>query len=445
MSKPLVIIHGWSDHAASFLPLAHQLQHALGEKVRRIDLADYVSMDDALRYDDVVHALDRAWDRHQLPRTPQSVDVIVHSTGALVIRMWMQRCCARGLSPIDHCLMLAPANFGSPLAHQGQALLGRVVKGFGQDRPFQVGSHLLRGLEIGSPFTFDLALADCFSHSPFQAAGVKTTILIGNTGYSGLAALANRPGTDGTVRLSNANLNSLYYQVNFHPEQPYSDHHPCIHPRVEVSESKGQIAFRVMPGFNHAGITGVEGALNRDVLAVMLKALTVDEHEFSEWCQDCQSVTDELGHQEASGEMGYQSLVIRCRDQYGYPVPDYFLCMTNGRQDDHELTQRLHTEVIRDVHVYGGDASHRAFLLDTQALRQLLPDLKGLYLDVSASPELNAHGSRVGFVAQEGHLRMPWQLTDVHLNHWLQSEQTILLDITLSREAVDEVLRLRKI
>src|SRR6056297_4145695 len=86
----IVILHGWSDEAASFRRLAGHLAEVLvGMEVEEIVLGEYLSMDDTVRFSDLVAAMERAWEERGLPRAPQSVDLLAHSTGALVARDWM--------------------------------------------------------------------------------------------------------------------------------------------------------------------------------------------------------------------------------------------------------------------------------------------------------------------------------------------------------------------
>ena len=119
----------------------------LGREVSIVSLADYVSMEDEVRFDDVAEAMDVAWRRHGLPRGKGVVDAIVHSTGGLVIRDWLQRHCTPARAPVKHLVMLAPANFGSHLAHKGRSFIGRVYKGFVAKKPegraFETGTHIL--------------------------------------------------------------------------------------------------------------------------------------------------------------------------------------------------------------------------------------------------------------------------------------------------------------
>src|ERR1700722_16221624 len=167
MPLPIVIIHGWSDTASSFFPLAQALAAKYGVPVTTINLAQWESMNDQVTYDDLVTQMDAEWTKYNLPRAPHSVDVIVHSTGGLLIRDWMVRCFAlfgsgfgggglpdasgdislgqAKVPPVKHLVMLAPANFGSPLAAKGTSMIGRVVKGWSQGEMLQVGALLLKG------------------------------------------------------------------------------------------------------------------------------------------------------------------------------------------------------------------------------------------------------------------------------------------------------------
>ncbi|SDS43453.1 Alpha/beta hydrolase family protein [Halopseudomonas litoralis] len=176
----LVIVHGWSDTHRSFTRLGKYLAaEGIIPDVRHVRLGDYVSLDDDITFDDLIHALNRAWKSEQLPTDPRSVDVIVHSTGALVVRYWMTTFFTPSTNPLKRLLMLAPANFGSPLAHKGRSFVGRVVKGFKSDRRFHTGTHILKGLELDSPFSWQLALRDRFADEPWYGPGrVLCTVLV---------------------------------------------------------------------------------------------------------------------------------------------------------------------------------------------------------------------------------------------------------------------------
>ena len=215
--KPLVIIHGWSDDSSSFVNLAEQISNETGREIESIFLGNYVSLDDDVQMSDIVSALSRAWTKKKLPIQAKGVDVIVHSTGGLVIRDWMaSKWVNKGKKPpVNNLVLLAPANFGSPLAHKGRAFYGRVVKGFSSEKKFETGTHVLKALEMASTYSWDLAEIDRFNKNCFGASRVRATTIIGNTGYSGISSIANANGSDGTVYCAAANLNCHSLKIEF--------------------------------------------------------------------------------------------------------------------------------------------------------------------------------------------------------------------------------------
>ncbi|MEO1512111.1 MAG: hypothetical protein AAFU70_08565, partial [Planctomycetota bacterium] len=213
--KPIVILHGWSDVSTSFRSLKTHIQKRLGRPMESIFLADWVSLDDDVTYADLADGMERAWSEHPaLKRTARSADCIVHSTGGLVVREWMIRHYPDRLPPIHRLVMLAPANFGSPLAHHGKSVVGRARNGYKKlrggsaDRAFETGTHILDGLELGSGYSFDLAERDLFGAAgeKFGKDGVLTTVLIGNEGNKGPLGILEFDGSDGVVRTSCASL-----------------------------------------------------------------------------------------------------------------------------------------------------------------------------------------------------------------------------------------------
>ncbi|MBY0308669.1 MAG: alpha/beta fold hydrolase, partial [Phycisphaerales bacterium] len=264
MPNPLVFLHGYSDTSRSFERLAGALAPQLGVQPDLISLGDYITLNDYVAYPDLLAALDKAWTQRNLPRDPFSVDMVVHSTGALVARQWLHwlthakdtpgdRGDAPEPCPVKHLCMLAPANFGSPLAHKGLSFIGRVIKGSqpNADGPLQSGRAILKGLELASPFTWNLAHRDRLvpeTDQLYKPGACLCTVLVGNKGYDGLAAMANEDGGDGTVRVSTANMNCAALTIDFtaDPQRPVHD----------LRLSTGRTAFGYLEKYNHATITG---------------------------------------------------------------------------------------------------------------------------------------------------------------------------------------------
>ncbi|MCE2452715.1 MAG: hypothetical protein J4F48_07725 [Nitrospinae bacterium] len=390
--RPIVILHGWSDTSASFEPLKSLLEARLpGQDVSIISLANYISMEDEVRFDDVASAMETAWDIHNLPKDKGSVDAIVHSTGGLVIRDWLQRYYEPGNAPIKHLVMLAPANFGSPLAHKGRSFLGGVWKGFFTKQPegeaFETGTQILKGLELASPYTWRLAERDRFGEGGemYQPGNVLCTVLVGNTGYRGISAIANEDGSDGTVRISTANMECvrIYAEFPANPDEVGHDVNYIIDP------SSGTTAFGVMNGHDHSSIklshVPSESLTDHDgvMLSNILKALTIEDEQFEQWC-------DELEKRNNTDE-GFQNTVVRVVDQYGVGVDDYLLEFYE-KDDDVEDTvaETFHTSAIRGVHKYSDDASYRSVYVDCTRLRETIDKVdEHLSVSVTAYPEMS--------------------------------------------------------
>src|ERR1700742_1202546 len=89
MSRPLVLIHGYSAEGLDFTKLCKALQQK-GIAAVDIDIANYVSLNNEITIKDIAEGLDRAFRNHSVLRDEtQEFDAIVHSTGMLVIRAWL--------------------------------------------------------------------------------------------------------------------------------------------------------------------------------------------------------------------------------------------------------------------------------------------------------------------------------------------------------------------
>lgn len=466
MPRPLVIIHGWSDTEASFQTLAKLIAARRGVEVRVISLGRYISMNDFVTFPDLVAAMDKAWTDKGLPRDPGSVDAIVHSTGGLVIRDWMSSRFEPAKVPIKHLVMLAPANFGSPLAHKGRAFYGRVLKGFiprlrddladplapkanDEDGYFQTGTQILKGLELASPYSWNLALRDRFSDwaKAYGPGGVLCTVLVGNRGYDGIRSIANEDGSDGTVRVSTANLDCASIEVNFvrDPMNPYYEPRTC----------GGMVAFRVVDGHNHSSITlngsKLRSASDNEVLDLILAALDVEDEPFVAWSRQCATDTQAVMESGASRSetQGFQNTVVHVIDHEGNPVKDYLIEFYEGGEDTEKrpvdpkdlIAKLFHTAVLADVHAYGDDSSYRSLYVNCNALAKVTNKLKNsLWVSIHAHPAIPTDAP-VGFRTlgddQIGGIRIPREQIDM----FFQSNRTVLVTIRIRRDREDKVFR----
>lgn len=401
MPTPLVILHGYSDTSRSFEPLATALAESLGATPDVISLGDYVTLNDHVAFPDLLIALDEAWTAHNLPRDEGAVNMVVHSTGALVVRQWLHWLTSekRKPCPVKRLCMLAPANFGSPLAHKGQSFIGRVLKGSqdNADGPLQSGRQILKGLELASPFTWNLATSDRFAAGDdqlYRKGRCLCTVLVGNKGYDGLAAMANEDGGDGTVRVSTANMNCARLTIDFtdNPQKPDS--------KLEVST--GKTAFGFLEKYNHSTITGngTAPSLLPPLIDLITRALTVTDAGFTKWCDELEAITDATSEKQD----GYQNSVFHCIDDQGVenagrPVPDFIAeFFENDSDNGGPLARFFHTAAIENVHNYADDTSYRALYVNTtRLLKRIDKEEETLQVSVSAHPQLSETHGRVGF------------------------------------------------
>ena len=223
---PIVLIHGYGSEgkqtsaADIYRDLPQHLRQQFGDDgVVEIDLSRWISLSDGVAVDDVSFALDRALNTPRFRHLLNSrFHVVIHSTGALVVRNWIRLYGAKP-APVANLVHLAGANFGSGLAHVGRGQLarwGRLIFQ-GVDRGVRVSNEL----EFGSSKTLDL-------HRHFLADGqdmyddyqVQEFCLVGSQTLRLLRAIPIRyvkeDSADNTVRTSASNLNFDYVSVKPH-------------------------------------------------------------------------------------------------------------------------------------------------------------------------------------------------------------------------------------
>ena len=410
--------------------------------VEPIQLGDYVTMDDDVQFDDLVRAMQRAWLAARLPTTPRSVDLVVHSTGALVARYWMTQYFRPETNPVRRLAMLAPANFGSHLAHKGTSFLGRVTKGFRSRRLFHTGARILHGLELASPFSTRLAMLDRFDPNArwYGRDRVLATALVGTAGYTGISSAANTSGSDGTVLVSTAHLDPARLVIDFatNPERPTSKLHA----------PNGGTAFCRLPGENHSTIACKDGGpRNTRTLELLRAALTVDDAGFDPHVADLARESAAFRAAQAGDGYthGYQNTVVAVRDDQGRDVDDYFIeffiKQAARNAEDPAATERFQREALRDVHTNRQAPASRAFKFDCDVLATLLAGFgRPLNLGITASPEIRDTKS-VGYstIAYDdiGSLSMgPTAIDRVFV-----PDRTLLVELTLRREQVDDLVR----
>lgn len=392
MSRPLLLIHGYSADGLDFEPLRKALSAVLKIEPKEVNVGNYVSLNNEITIQDIAEGLDRAFCMQADLKDATEFDAIVHSTGMLVIRAWLTHYGAavgsnKRLSQLKHLIGVAPATWGSPQAHKGRTWLGALVKGSKTPGPdfLNAGDKILDGLELGSRFTWDLSSIDLVGPAPYYSKGQETpyvTVFIGNQPYDGLASVANDPGTDGTVRWAGCGLNTRKITIDLTQTPIGPDGKPTS--RVTITpwaSDRLDISLIAVDGRNHGTLIS-----NPEPGMVQLIAdyLSVEsEADQDKWLtratvygepgkrkmlinpgKDAGGVVGEaktfFGHLFDLGEQpmeGWQQFVVRARDEHGDPVTDYMIEVLRKNGDEWVAFQEMYT----DVHAYAADPSFRCF------------------------------------------------------------------------------------
>jgi hypothetical protein len=391
LARPLVLIHGYSATGLDFTPLCKALEPH-GIQAVDLNVGNYVSLNNEITIKDIAEGLDRAFRMREALKDDVEFDAIVHSTGMLVIRSWLTNYGAAVLSNtrlkrLKHLIGLAPATWGSPQAHKGRTWLGALVKGNRQAGPdfLNAGDEVLDGLELGSRFTWDLAHADLLGAEPYYGKGPNTPfvcVFIGNTPYSGLASIANDPGTDGTVRWAGCGLNTRKIIIDLTRTPIGEDGKEAS--RVTVTPwacDRLDIPLIPVEGRNHASLIADPDPEMVKLVADFLQVN--DEASHGEWLTRAQSFGEKawsrmlvdpgkaaggvsadfktffghLVHLSENAIEGWQQFVVHARDERGDGVSDYLIEILRQENGAWVEFQEMYT----DVHAYTTDPSYRCF------------------------------------------------------------------------------------
>ena len=454
MNIPTLIIHGWSDNSKSFIPIARFLEDN-GHDIRNIYLGDYISLHDEIKLEDLGTAMKQALEAHwgaSLPLKRHSFNVVIHSTGALVVREFLRQHCVDengrpdpSLTPIKNLLMLAPANFGSPIAKKGKSMLGRLFKGKMRNFAFESGKRILDALELASPISFELALRDMFDSAfpVLSKENTAVTIMVGSNCYEDrLKRLLHENGSDGTVRVSTTNLNATYLVLRIRGQEA-----PVLE---RVSRNCQDFCFAVLDR-NHGSVTKDLKSQQQEWRKIVLDSLSVEPSTYETlrtYCEQVTRATFEAGRRAGRIETRhrfheYTHVVFRVRDQHGEPIRDFYIEFYQDKGDDKDLVmEQMHRDILEKVTVNSIDSSCRSFLFDTTDLQQALDDNPGLKVDmriVAANLSDDITFDKI----PETDVNPGIRVFDANLKSFFLPNCPILVDVVLYRRPSDEVFRIK--
>ena len=351
--RPVVFLHGYSDSGAAFdCWRAHFL--SAGWSAADLHVVSYATLADEVTIRDIAEGFDRALLERAGLDHGEPFDAVVHSTGMLVIRAWLARDPTATLPRLKHLLALAPATNGSPLAHKGRSFLGAIFKGnkaFGDDF-LEAGARVLDALELGSRFTWDLAMADQFGTHRFYGDGPLTPyvgIFCGTSGYTGISSLVNEDGADGTVRWAGCALDSRMVTVDL--SQPTGG--PVV---SERPASQHDVPVFLVDGANHGTILTAPpiAPLVQPALALFDVDSADDYHAWLVARSGEREPAADAGAAPSRKRTPWQQFVVRLLDERGDPVSDWNLQFRRR-------AGRLLEGFAANVHPYAGDRSFRCF------------------------------------------------------------------------------------
>lgn len=414
MPIPLLLIHGYSDVGESFKKWKQILVEKGIYTEDQIHICNYRTLTNEVTIKDIAEGFDRALRINSKIKPDEPFDAVVHSTGMLVLRSWLSS--YSRYQRLKHLIALAPASFGSPLAHKGRSWIGSIFKGNKEKGPdfMEAGNLVLDGLELGSKFTWDLAHKDLLSKEVFYGPGDDTPYLFtfcGDTAYKGLKGLVTAsPGTDGTVRWAGCSLNTRKIMLDFTRSPEENRHEMTDWP----NDKRSNLATALIPirDLNHGTI--IEDP-SEELVNLVIDALKVDSDiAYQKWMSDAMAATEPTYRQMQK----WQQFVVHARDERGDPITDYNLQLyrvPKGKNADNED----HWEPVKiDVHAYGADNSYRCFHVN---LEDLTDDrLQNLRLEFMAST-----GTEL-----LGYLEYVPEGEDADLSIYAQGQPTFTMDLT---------------
>lgn len=384
-----ILIHGYSATGDAFLRWSNLLK-SKGIVATSMAVGNYVTLNNEVTIKDLGEAFDRAlrlteWSSGTKDDT-WTFDAIVHSTGMLVLRQWLTsdpftlgdpRSRVRRLK---HLIGLAPATFGSPQAKQGRSWLGALVKGNKDLGPdfLNAGNRVLDGLELGSKYTWNLALQDMLGSKPLYDEGPDSpyvAVFIGDTPYTGIDAIANSPGSDGTVRWAGCALNSRLVSLDLRREAKLRDKsgNPT---RCAISPwAIGRLAAPMIAvaNRNHGTMLSDPDENVAQLIGGLFAVADLDSYNkweanalaFGASSLEKMNAASKYGGIlgfDTSGGAGWQQLVVHMVDDHGDGVLDYNLQLFIGDNLDQSSDPNFRpVPLIADT--YSGDASYRCFYI----------------------------------------------------------------------------------
>ena len=451
----IVFLHGWSvTHTDTYGKLPEVLQSraaafGLDLKIEHVFLGSYISFKDEVTMPDVVKAFDHAI-REQIPGNDDNISsfsCITHSTGAAVVREWVDSNYGKeklDTLPLQHLIMLAPANHGSALAQLGKGRLGRIKAWFGGIEP---GKRILDWLELGSKeqwrlnknfLEYDL---DNHAFFPFVLTGQK----IDKKLYDHINSYTGEPGSDGVIRVCAANLN--YRSITLRQVNtllPESGERDAEVYRLEVEENRVHtspfVPLGVVRDVSHVGNKyGIQNSVkesnahNKPVVREILQCLTVkNTADYKKRSQELTALTEATQTKDQNRWLRrdridrYSMFVFTITDHEGEPINDFDMLFLAGKNYDEN---KLPKGFFKDRQLNSRSRNRLVYYLNYDKMKKVNDGKLGIR--IKARPD-------EGFVSyRPGEFRSE----DILLGDILRPNETTYVNVILRRRVSQNVFR----
>ena len=482
---PILLIHGYSSEGKDntvkqiYGSMPAELRKLFGRgAVREINLSRWISLSDGVTLDDVSFAMDRALKAEHADLLGGRFHVIIHSTGALVVRNWIRKFSPKP-SPIANLVHLAGANFGSGLAHIGRGQLARwgrlIFQGTGS------GEHILNELEFGSWKTLDLHLHFLQAgNDMFKDYEVQEFCIIGSQTLGFLRPVPIRyvkeDSSDNTVRTSAGNLNFNYVEVTPKPKafsmtvtalrrltnkrlnnKHFTD--TCYtYDLSQLADRRREVPYAVAYETAHFGddIGILSGSKNRPAVMPLVKAALTAPYgdaaykRIAERYRKAFDKTFERAARLKSNLLewnkqeqyeGHAQIIFRLKDQDGKPVENFDIRFNSESAAKGE--EKLE-KCIEDHHGNKVDKGAITFYLRTQKFeprrskrpwRERLENVAPLTVEITGD---EPDSDDIAYIP------VNIELDNAEINALIQSFRTTVIDVTLVRLPSTRVFAIEK-
>lgn len=434
----VVIIHGYSSNVKA---IKQSLGNTLtkvntklgtdGIRELRLHYADYVSLDDQVLLEDVAESLFLELKANGLLNGGErSLRFVVHSTGGLVVRQLMQQYSWMRLHDMIHSIVfVAPANFGSPLAHKGKSQLGRLktmlVEGLFEGDSYisewqfgEVGEQILTDLELASPRQWILSDFDLFNVTEgavYNNDLIRAWVFTGAKSESIASIVADTDGTDGVIVTSGAGLNVRRLTLDVVNPENTRDSSTGWSLGIKKREL-ATVPQMIINDLSHGGIL-----TDAEVAELIIAALKVKST--SDYDTLTQRMTVLERKRNVNGKNRWQQFILRVNDDRHRAVEDYDLSFNvwnkvglrragitpvvgsplftkpisneyRNAARNQALSQQLDTRLRSKAHKHSVSGQYRRFLVDIDELESSLgPDDILTFSIIASSGDKRLHYS----------------------------------------------------